>query len=96
MSSSGGIIIPYIKKELREKYYKSINDLVNILSLQNKDIMDGQVNFVITSIIKRVYTPDSYEILNRAVGVLESIKLEYYRRVVVPYEENKIRTSGDV
>jgi hypothetical protein len=31
-----------------------------------------------------------------AVGAIECCKLEFYRRVAVPYEERKIKTNGDV
>jgi hypothetical protein len=30
------------------------------------------------------------------VGALEACKLEFYRRVVTPYEENKMKENGDV
>jgi len=30
------------------------------------------------------------------MGALEGAKLEFYRRVVVPYEEKKMKENGDV
>ena len=88
--------MPYIKKEQREKYLSPIEELVSILNSQSKDSLDGQVNYVITVLMKRVYKPDSYNTLNSAIGVLESIKQEFYRKVVVPYEEDKERDNGEV
>ena len=37
-----------------------------------------------------------YAHLNEAIGVLECAKLELYRRVAAPYEDEKIAESGDV
>ena len=37
-----------------------------------------------------------YAHLNEAIGALESAKLELYRRLAAPYEDEKIRESGDV
>lgn len=34
--------------------------------------------------------------LRDAVGALECCKLEFYRRVAVPYEDRKIKSNGDV
>lgn len=40
-----------------------------------------------------IYT---YKDLNDAIGALEACKLEFYRRVIVPYEDQKIKSNGDV
>jgi len=42
------------------------------------------------------FTKWRYHLLNSAVGVFESAKLEFYRRCVVPYEEMKILVEGDI
>lgn len=39
---------------------------------------------------------ESYQTYNDIIGVLESIKMEIYRRMVVPYEESKRSENGDV
>jgi len=57
--------------------------------------VDGELNYVVTKILKEIY-PLRYFPLNRAIGVLESIKQEFYRRVVAPYEDIKKGESGDV
>jgi hypothetical protein len=38
----------------------------------------------------------SYQTINDIVGALEGAKLEFYRRVAVPYEDKKIIENGDV
>jgi hypothetical protein len=49
----------------------------------------------VTKILKEIY-PLRYFHLNKAIGVLECIKLEFYRRVAAPYEDLKIKEAGDV
>lgn len=57
----------------------------------------GELNFHITTLILN-YLGDNYNYqkINDVIGALESCKLEFYRRLVVPYEEKKIKENGDV
>lgn len=87
--------MPYIKMENRGKYDEVLQELIDILKGLPIDRIDGELNYVITRILKESY-PLRYFNLNRAVGVLECAKLEFYRRVVAPYEDVKIKESGDV
>ena len=87
--------MPYIKMEDRGKYEEVLKELIDILKGLPVERVDGELNYVITRLLKESY-PLRYFNLNRAVGVLECAKLEFYRRVVAPYEDVKIRESGDV
>lgn len=87
--------MPYIKSEKRKKYEKIIQELVGILKSLPPEEVDGDLNYVVTKLLKEVY-PLRYYHINKAVGVLECIKLEFYRRVAAPYEDVKIKESGDV
>jgi hypothetical protein len=87
--------MPYIKSEDRPKYEACLNSLINILKEQPIDKVDGEINYIVTRILKGVYPPKYFN-YNRAIGVLECIKLEFYRRMVGPYEDTKIKESGDV
>jgi len=87
--------LPYIKSEKRKKYEKIIQELVGILKSLPPEEVDGDLNYVVTKLLKEVY-PLRYYHINKAVGVLECIKLEFYRRVAAPYEDVKIKESGDV
>ena len=87
--------MPYIKTEKRVKYDKALHELVGILKSLPPEEVDGELNYVVTKILKGVY-PLRYFHINKAVGVLECIKLEFYRRVAAPYEDLKIKESGDV
>jgi hypothetical protein len=87
--------MPYIKLENRKKYEKVLRELVDILKPLPPEEVDGELNYVVTKILKEVY-PLRYFHINKAVGVLECIKLEFYRRVAAPYEDLKMKESGDV
>ena len=87
--------MPYIKSENRKKYEKIIRELVSILKSLPPEEVDGDLNYVVTKLLKEVY-PLRYYHINKAIGVLECIKLEFYRRVAAPYEDLKIKESGDV
>jgi len=87
--------LPYIKPKRREKYKEVLEELIGILKSLPVEEVDGELNYVVTKIIKEVY-PLRYFHLNKAIGVLECIKLEFYRRVAALYEDEKMRESGDV
>jgi hypothetical protein len=87
--------LPYIKAENRSKYEEVVKNLVNILKTLPPEQVDGELNYIVTKMLKEVY-PLRYFHINKAIGVLECIKLEYYRRVAAPYEDSKIKESGDV
>lgn len=63
----------------------------------------GELNYAITRIVdaylKRSAVIDGrtrYAHLNEVIGVLECAKLELYRRIAAPYEDDKIAENGDV
>ncbi|MEK6895717.1 MAG: hypothetical protein AABX48_04315 [Nanoarchaeota archaeon] len=87
--------MPYIDKNQREKYDKIINELAKIVSEEKEELQDGDMNYIITKLIKKIY-PLKYRHINRAMGMLECIKQEFYRRVAGPYEDIKIKENGDV
>lgn len=81
--------MPYIPKERRE-------------ALFNADAPEfeaaGELNFIFTELIKLYINQKgmSYNTCNEIIGVLDAAKLEFYRRVVAPYEDQKIKENGDV
>lgn len=58
----------------------------------------GELNFAITRLLIDYVEAAglSYTTLNDCVGACEAAKLEFYRRMVVPYEDKKIAANGDV
>ena len=79
--------MPYIKEQDRESPH--------MLMLEPHTA--GELNFLITTFIRDYYLANPcYQTINDIVGALEGAKLEFYRRVAVPYEDAKIEENGDV
>lgn len=91
--------MPYIKQYKREVLDPAIDELLNALrELESDDptnSMAGNLNYVFTRLINRVYSTPRYDDINEAVGVLECCKQELYRRVAAPYEDQKRFDNGD-
>lgn len=96
--------MPYIKKERRPLFEESINNIVFNLgkieeNIFDEDIAKGDLNYVISSIIKRYIDKHGwrYHRLNDFVGgVLTCCQLELYRRFAAPYEDKAIQKNGDI
>lgn len=81
--------MPYIKQSDRE-YIKPGSEFTPALP--------GDLNYQITCVIRTYIQVNglSYQRINDVLGALEGAKLEFYRRVAVPYEELKMQENGDV
>lgn len=99
--------MPYITKEDRKKFEKAKyyeigceTDVYPISYLGRTIESAGEMNYVFTRIIKEYFDnldhPVRYQDLNDVLGVLECCKQEFYRRIIIPYEENKMKDHGDV
>lgn len=87
--------MPYIKPDLRPHIDTLVEPLIaHIKSLPVED-QDGSLNYAFTKIIKNIY-PKKYFHLNRALGVLAAVSQEFYRVIVGPYEDTKIKENGEV
>lgn len=84
--------MPYVSSEARDR-------------LASGDPPDGagELNYAVTKLVdaylSRAAERDGrtrYAHLNEVIGVLECAKLELYRRVAAPYEDEKIEENGDV
>ena len=85
--------MPYIKNEATKDTISShMEEVVSTI------VNPGHLNYAITSLINQYYkdTGPSYVAINDIIGSLECAKAEFYRRVAVPYEEEKIKENGDV
>ena len=81
--------MPYIKQEMRDQF----ND--GLITLPSNE---GEMNYVITDLLDDFLSAYglNYANVNALVGVLECAKLELYRRIAAPYEDEKIKENGDV
>ena len=73
--------MPYISKTDREE-------------LENGDlpVNAGELNYLISTLVDDFMLEHgkSYSVMNEIVGALECAKLEMYRRICAPYEDEKI------
>ncbi len=88
--------MPYIDSSLR----KVVDGKIELLAERSKELGQGSragvLNYVITRLLKLLYPRDRYSELNEALGVLDAVAREFYRRRVAPYEDKKIKDNGDV
>lgn len=58
----------------------------------------GELNFLLTTVILEYFVTNGgrYQQINDVLGALEGARLEFYRRVVSDYEDDKIKENGDV
>jgi len=87
--------MPYIRKEERPKFNPLIDELAKVL-LTDEQALAGNLNYVVSSLLRRLSKNLRYVRINELMGVLECVKQEYYRRIAAVYEDEKIRTNGDV
>lgn len=86
--------MPYVKQE--DRAYAPQRSA--ILWATPGESAAGELNFKISTLVNaylKVYGFD-YQRLNDVVGALECAKIEAYRRLGAPYEDEKIAINGDV
>jgi hypothetical protein len=91
--------MPYLTFACRVAIDDQIDDLVKQIQRQfETDDLGGALNYAFTRIIHDVLLGDGarYRDYERAVGTLESVKLELYTHHVRKYEDLKIAENGDV
>ena len=84
--------MPYINQQQREKLKRwYIHDPIPAGNA-------GELNYLITlEIMDYLQTHGkTYQTMNDILGALEGAKQEFYRRVVIPYEEQKRIVNHDV
>lgn len=85
--------MPYIKQEQRDSV-----DTCELHRSARYNSGPGVLNFSLTTVLLGYWdtSPQNYQAINDIIGALEGAKAEFYRRVVVPYENEKIKANGDV
>ena len=90
--------MPYIKDEERQNLEQSLASLAAQVIVKEDSSQAGVLNYCISALLNEVLKTNgiSYRNINELIGVLECAKLELYRRVASPYEDEKIQSNGDV
>lgn len=89
--------MPYIVKEKRTMLDPAIQKLADALRELDDDAnFAGNLNYVVSRLLKTIYPAPNYQRFNDMVGALECCKLELYRKRIAPYEELKELENGPV
>lgn len=88
--------MPYIPEKDRNMFEKALKELW--VTIQYEGISKGELNYILSTVAKYYLERHgkSYGILSDIIGAFEGAKLEFYRRLVGPYEDKKIEENGDV
>jgi hypothetical protein len=89
--------MPYISKAERIRFELAITTARGALAATHH--VPGNLNYLLTRICDdyaHLKVVPSYAELAEVIETLECVKLEFYRRVMVPFEEGKRAASGDV
>lgn len=90
--------MPYISKEKRDEINIFMDDLID--ELEERGFMIGDLAYILYRICLAYINAYDYEphfsIYNSVIGVLESVKLEFYRKKVAPYEDTKESENGAI
>ncbi len=85
--------MPYIPQHRRKQFEPEIVSLVTRIE------SEGELNYIfmrLAILLLKKMGKLSYGNLNRIMGVLDCVQAEFYRRIVAPYEDGKIRENGDI
>jgi len=91
--------MPYLlDKDKKKVIERGGEDLENYYSSLSAQDFAGHLNFLNFFLVKKWIKKNGqkYWIFSLFVGTLVCCVLEIYRRLVAPYEEEKIKSSGDV
>ena len=79
--------MPYITQSNRERIDPVSRQLNHYV--EDQGVSEGELNYILTSLILSWLGNPNYKAYNAAIGVLECVKQEFYRRSVAPYEDQK-------
>lgn len=94
--------MPYIPKHERTKYDPLINHLASILNTRiDNDKISGELNYVLFRLARLLCDKSSggkhnYARMAVVSSALGEARTEFQRRIMAPYEDEKIRIAGDV
>ena len=87
--------MPYISPKDRPLFNKIIEDFID--GQIYDPFTPGELNYLITTLLHEwSKNIKGYTAYNTIIGILECAKQEFYRRIVAPYEDEKILENGDV
>lgn len=85
--------MPYITPEQRIPIDEVLSDISDKLA----PLSPGELNYFLSKLLWGMFKLNrSYTVANTIIGVLESVKFEFYRRPVSELEDEKQSINGDI
>lgn len=93
--------MPYIHTADRARFDPEIDAIIGRLLEMRDDGRKGALNYIISRIVAGGIHPGGpanwkYNEIADVIGTFECAKLEFYRRIADPKEDNAIATNGDI
>lgn len=94
--------MPYIPKRNRKAYDHLIDHLAAQLNVvDSNDELSGDMNYIFFRLARLLCDPESggerrYAVMAVVSSALGEAQAEFRRRVMAPYEDEKIKENGDV
>jgi len=93
--------MPYLPPSIKKRLDPRIDDLaaeIEAIAAETPDEVTfaGLLNYACTRLAIRAMPERRYWAIATTVGVLKNVADEFYRRVAVPYEEERRAQHGDV
>jgi hypothetical protein len=85
--------MPYIDKQIRPVFDNQIEDLSRLIKTP------GELTYVLYRLCigyPANHSGRKYQFFAEIAGALMNTYQEFYRRIIAPYEDEKIRENGDV
>ena len=85
--------MPYISPDNQNEFAALVKEIA-VADIKTA----GELNFLFTKLAVRFIATNGlrYQQMNNVMGALEGAKMEFYRRVVAPYEKQKAFEVGQV
>ena len=91
--------MPYVTDSNRDCVDDAIDVVLReITRIADDDNLEGIVNYTVTRICNDaiINKKPRYKKINQVLGVLEAVKLEFYRRLAANYEDEAKEKNGDL
>lgn len=88
--------MPYVSTHDRERFAPTLEEAER--EMEERGVTPGVLNYLVSKLAAAYVRRKGrdYTHLNDVVGALDSAKAEFVRRVVAPYEDEKIAANGDI
>lgn len=87
--------MPYITEDRRDELDPKIDSLVEAMHLLPNGVNKGDLNYIFSRLAVEM-DPKNYSDLADIISTFECAKMEFYRRIIGPYEDSKIKINKDV